>query len=178
MPLAVDLCCGLGGWSEGLRAAGWDVIGFDIVRFAYPYQLVIQDIRFLSGLPMRGEVSLIVASPPCLEFSRHDQPWTRAKNPPFPHDGIELVEHCFRIAREAACPLILENVRGAQRFIGPARAHWGSYYLWGDVPALLPPYQRKDWKQKKTTLWPKHNRPALRAKIPPPLSRFIGEVFA
>jgi len=26
-PLAVDLCCGLGGWTEGLLAEGWDVVG-------------------------------------------------------------------------------------------------------------------------------------------------------
>lgn len=29
-PLAIDLFCGLGGWTEGLLAEGWDVIGFDI----------------------------------------------------------------------------------------------------------------------------------------------------
>ena len=29
-PLAIDLFCGLGGWSEGLLAEGWDVVGFDI----------------------------------------------------------------------------------------------------------------------------------------------------
>ena len=31
-PLAVDLFCGLGGWTEGLLAEGWRVIGFDIER--------------------------------------------------------------------------------------------------------------------------------------------------
>jgi len=29
-PLAIDLFCGLGGWTEGLLAEGYDVVGFDI----------------------------------------------------------------------------------------------------------------------------------------------------
>jgi hypothetical protein len=35
-------------------------------------------------------------------------------------------------------PLIVENVRGAQKWVGRARWNFGSYYLWGDVPALMP----------------------------------------
>ena len=33
--LTVDLFCGLGGWTEGLLAEGYDVIGFDIEEHAY-----------------------------------------------------------------------------------------------------------------------------------------------
>lgn len=35
-------------------------------------------------------------------------------------------------------PLIVENVKGAQPWVGRARWHYGSFYLWGDVPALMP----------------------------------------
>lgn len=35
-------------------------------------------------------------------------------------------------------PLIVENVCGAQKWVGRARWHFGSFYLWGDVPALMP----------------------------------------
>ena len=35
-------------------------------------------------------------------------------------------------------PLIVENVRGAQKWVGRARWNYGSFYLWGDVPALMP----------------------------------------
>lgn len=51
---------------------------------------------------------------------------------------------CFRIQREASeaagrhIPLIIENVRGAQLFVGRAAWHFGSFYLWGDIPALMP----------------------------------------
>lgn len=30
VPLAIDLFCGLGGWTEALLAEGWSVVGFDI----------------------------------------------------------------------------------------------------------------------------------------------------
>ena len=35
-------------------------------------------------------------------------------------------------------PMVVENVRGAERWVGPARARYGSYFIWGDVPALIP----------------------------------------
>ncbi len=35
-------------------------------------------------------------------------------------------------------PLVVENVKGAQRWVGRAAGHYGSFYLWGDMPALMP----------------------------------------
>ena len=69
-------------------------------------------------------------------------PWKRAKALPPPDNS--LFEACFRIQREAIVaadrfiPLVVENVKGAQKWVGRARWHHGSYYLWGDVPALMP----------------------------------------
>lgn len=83
-PLAVDLFCGLGGWTDGLLAEGYDVVGFDIERhdygdgLRYPGQLVIQDVRTLHGAQFR-RAALIVASPPCQEYSYMAMPWRRAK---------------------------------------------------------------------------------------------------
>lgn len=139
-PLAIDLCCGLGGWTQGFLAEGYDVVGFDIERHQYgdkryPAQLVLQDIRTLHGSQFRG-AAVIVASPPCQAYSYRAMPWKRAKalGPP----DNELFDTCFRIAREAAVPIVVENVVGAQKWVGRAAWHYGSYYLWGDVPALMP----------------------------------------
>ena len=149
-PLAIDLFCGLGGWTDGLLAEGWDVVGFDIERHVYgehryPAQLVIQDVRTLHGSQFKG-ASLIVASPPCQAYSYRAMPWKRAKALPPPDNT--LFEACFRIQREACeaagrhIPLIVENVRGAQKWVGRARWNFGSFDLWGDVPSLMPPMAR------------------------------------
>ena len=83
------------------------------------------------------------------------------------HEGPdnELFDDCFRIQREACeaagryIPMVVENVRGAQPWVGKrdmpladwlklsqaekirrGRSAWnfGSFHLWGDVPALMP----------------------------------------
>ena len=144
--LAIDLFCGLGGWTEGLLQEGYRVIGFDIERHQYgearyPAQLVIQDVLTIHGSQFK-EAALIVASPPCQAYSYRAMPWKRAKALPPPDNT--LFEACFRIQREACeaaghhIPLVVENVCGAQKWVGRARWHYGSFYLWGDVPALMP----------------------------------------
>ncbi len=210
-PLAFDLFCGLGGWTDGLLAEDYDVIGFDIERHRYPAkqmpdmdaekggrihwekgkhtgeksetfhhrntklwqnspdlggwqeypaQLVRQDVLTFHGSQFRN-ADLIVASPPCQEFSYMAMPWNRAKQIasalrgqgefPAGYTGSRtipqltaLFDACFRIQREASeaagryIPMVVENVRGAQPWVGRAPWNYGSFYLWGDVPALMP----------------------------------------
>lgn len=155
-PLAIDMFCGLGGWTEGLLAEGYDVVGFDIEQHVYgehryPAQLVIQDVLTLHGSQFK-DAALIVASPPCQKYSYMAMPWSRAKKIAAEYRSGErdvkqltaLFDACFRIQREACeaagrhIPLVVENVKGAQPWVGRARWAYGSFFLWGDVPALMP----------------------------------------
>ena len=165
LPLMVDFFCGLGGWAEGGLAEGYRVVGYDIEAHEYgeeryPGELVLQDVLTLDGAQF-ADAALIVASPPCQEFSYMAMPWKRGKQiaralrgqDEFPEgyrgsrtiaDLTALFDACFRIQREASAaaghhiPMVVENVRGAEPWVGRARWSFGSYYLWGDVPALMP----------------------------------------
>lgn len=144
--IVYDLFCGLGGWSEGFLAEGYECIGFDIEAHdygtgGYPGKLILRDIRSIHGSELK-DAAVIVASPPCQAYSYRAMPWKRAKALPPPDNT--LFNECFRIQREASAaaghhiPLIVENVRGAQKWVGRAQWNYGSFYLWGDVPALMP----------------------------------------
>ena len=117
-PLCIDLFCGLGGWTGGFLAEGWDVIGFDIEQHVYgnkryPAQLVLQDVLTLHGSQFKN-ASAIVASPPCQEFSYSSMPWSRARSI---IPDKQLFQSCFRLRQQASeargvlIPLIVENVR-------------------------------------------------------------------
>lgn len=223
VPLAIDLFCGLGGWAEGLMSEGWGVVGFDIEghvygRHRYPAQLVIQDVLTLHGSQFR-DADLIVASPPCQEYSYMAMPWTRAKaraaairadeTGRMLADLNRLFDVCFRIQAQASLaagrriPMIVENVRGAQPWVGRARWNFGSYYLWGDVPALMPQAnqafntaaekgvkQGGDWFSESRSggsggvmscfasqSLGRKQASATIAKIPLPLARHVGKVY-
>ena len=160
-PLAIDLCVGLGGWAEGLIAAGFRVVGFDIEDMfkalgeSKPehFSLVLQDIRTLHGSQFR-DAALIVASPPCQAYSWMAMPWShaKAKVAAIRADTTgeelrklnELFDACWRLKREASeaaghdVPLVIENVRGAIPWVGRSKDNAGSMHFWGDVPALMP----------------------------------------
>jgi len=163
--IVYDLCCGLGGWTEGFQAEGYRAIGYDIEAHEYGNHRYPGELRLKSILDLHGselaDADAIVASPPCQEFSRMAMPFSLGKRiaaalrgeGEFPEkykgsrtlaDLTALFDACFRIQREASIaarrhiPLVVENVKGAQPWVGRATWHYGSFFLWGDVPALMP----------------------------------------
>lgn len=143
LPLCVDLFAGLGGWTDGFLAEGYRCVGYDIEAHdygtgGYPGTLMLRDIRSVHGSECK-DADVIVGSSPCQEFSYRAMPWKRAKALGPPMLGMELFKEQFRIQREAIeaaghyIPMVVENVRGAQRWVGRAKANYGSFYLWGDV---------------------------------------------
>jgi hypothetical protein len=132
----------LGGWADGFLAEGWRIVGFDnIEQPTYPGEFRLRDVSTIHGSEL-ADADCLVLSPPCQEYSYRAMPWKRAKALPPPSN--ELFDACFRIQREACeaagrhIPLIVENVKGAQPWVGRAKWHYGSFYLWGDVPVLMP----------------------------------------
>jgi site-specific DNA-cytosine methylase len=200
---ALDLCAGKGGWCRGLKAAGWKTIAVDIEDWKNPWadRFILADIRrFYPSQHNLGKISLVCASPPCQEFSYKSFPFKRCKAAPPPDRSIWLA--CERIAQELGAPLVLENVQGARKYMGPASAHYGSFYLWGDVPPLLPIGRPRkgfgntsnDFKELKRSNWsalgaesggrkysshsPKRKEwSAQVAMIPLELATWIGQCF-
>lgn len=145
-------------------------------------------------------------------------PWSRAKAIAAEYrSGVHdvkklnaLFDACFRIQREACeaagrhIPLVVENVRGAQPWVGRSRWNFGSYHLWGDVPALMPSVSPRailtrlwserevqrlcdatknnggSWFKPRTSSHSSIARKAASAKIakiPLTLSRYIAQTF-
>lgn len=158
-PLAIDLFTGLHGWASGLVDVGYHVVGYDIEDMCAAFglerpehgELVIQDVLTIHGSAFK-DAALIVASPPCQFFSYTAMPWSKAKalaaevraDPERLAKELALFNACFRIQREASeatgrhIPMVVENVRGAIPWVGRSRGSFGSFHLWGDVPALMP----------------------------------------
>jgi hypothetical protein len=188
-------------------AEGYRVIGFDIERHdygtgGYPGQLVLQDVLTLHGSQFRN-AAVIVASPPCQAYSYRAMPWKRAKALPPPDNA--LFDACFRIQREAIeaagwhIPMVVENVRGAQKWVGRAAWHSGSMYFWGDIPALMPHFKTQkgqcgswfgDYQRRKLrggnivklSMTPSKSlrrkaASAMIAKIPFPLAQHIARTY-
>ena len=91
----LDLYSGTGGASEAFRLDdSWRVIRVENdPQFSEVPDTVIQDASWAFNLLAEEKFELLWASFPCTEFSRLDQPWTRAKLPPgFKPDMTEALK--------------------------------------------------------------------------------------
>lgn len=99
---ALDLCCCQGGASAGLVAAGFRVIGVDIVpQPKYPYEFIQADAL---TFPL-GSFDFIWASPPCQAYSNTQQ--LQGNEHP------ELIIPMRDRLKQHGAPYCIENVQGA-----------------------------------------------------------------
>ncbi|TKJ40074.1 cytosine methyltransferase [candidate division LCP-89 bacterium B3_LCP] len=120
-PVAIDLCCGAGGLTLGLKRAGFNVIaGVEFKsEIAHTYstnhpevELFIDDIRNLSGkdflkLVPTSTIDLVAGCPPCQGFSKLTDKYHR--NDP----RNDLVLEMARLIEEIQPKMVMfENVSG------------------------------------------------------------------
>lgn len=183
-------------------------------------EFVRQNVLTMHGSQFRN-ADFIWASPPCQNYSYLAMPWSRSPDWVEPEgDGWRILnsarakamlerwlregpdnrlfDACFRIQREACeaagrhIPMVVENVRGAQRWVGRSAWNFGSFHLWGDVPALMPIAAQMDGTKIGGGWFSNPNSPcrkygsrskarkaasALIARIPDALAEHLAEVF-
>ncbi|MGV2931055.1 DNA cytosine methyltransferase [Vreelandella venusta] len=146
---AVDLFCGAGGLTAGLRKAGINVrAGYDIeetCRFAYENnnqaQFINQDVSNLTGddinswFPNSNSIRLLAGCAPCQPFSTYNQGKDTTKDKKWPLLGI-----FSRLIHESQPELVtMENVPAVTKhkiyheFIESLKNN--GYYIWADTIA-------------------------------------------
>jgi len=157
----LDLFSGLGGFSQAFLDRGHEVIRIDIDRSFCP--TIQADVR---DLPLKEKAcfDVILASPPCEEFSKDNMPWHTGDI----DRGMELVYATKKIINELKPKFwIVENVRGAVKYFKPLfgdyKQRCGSRYLWGSFPEFECDHSKCYGKWR---LPPSGSRKALRSKIP------------
>lgn len=155
---------GEGAVEAGFRVVGFDIV--DMCAFLgksrpVGIDLVLQDVKTMHGSQLK-DAEIIFASPPCQEFSKYAMPFGALweEHDRMDDDGAALYapgnylhkpcpstylfHWCFVLQAEASeaagrpIPMVIENVRGAGRFVGKSAWNYGSFHLYGDVPALMP----------------------------------------
>ena len=100
MPIALDLYCCQGGASQGLAAAGFRVIGIDIVpQPKYPFPFI------RAGAITTLQPDFIWASPPCQAHTLAQRIQGR--------DHPDLIAPTRTMLRASGIPYVIENVPGA-----------------------------------------------------------------
>jgi len=141
-----DLCSGLGGWTEAFVEAGWRVIRIEnnpeLKHIPHTFCLDVLDWReWVDAFP---DPDIIVASPPCLEFSL-------AFNAPKPkairegrdfEPSMDILEAVMEVV-DAKKPSwwIVENVYGASKVFTSFLNREPNqiippFMLWGNFPPL------------------------------------------
>ena len=189
----LDLCSGLGGFSSAfINDNKWEVMRIENnpLLSEVPDTEIIDIFEFrdtLSDMMDRGyepaKVDLILASPPCREFSLgFNAPRAIASR----EGRLEEYQPCMKILK---CVLeiidllkprhyIIENVQGSTRYFEPYLGYHkcsiGSFYFYGKFPSFKPGLQGKIPNKSKMDKGSQHPlRLQYRALIPLPISKAI-----
>lgn len=151
--LALDLFCGGGGVAEGLKDAGFEVVGIDVNRRHgrnYPGTFICADAL---NPPVRLEqFDFIWASPPCQKFSIATKGSVRGRHPDLieptrdllrghPYTCIENVQNA-PIRKDLA---LTGQMVGLTRIIRKRFFELSFYVLQPPIPKK---YRTKDWPSK------------------------------
>lgn len=171
-PSLLDVFCGRGGWTKSFLKRGWWCVGVDLCQetpaelLEYPGVLMKCNALDLTDSFVNA-FDAVTLSPPCEEFARAWLPWLRGDKTP-EQWALDLLEWSVAI-----CKGRKNRITECSNFAGrhvPGGTRFGSYTLWGDVPALMPALPRG--KMAKSGM-----RPDLRSEIPPHLADWIADNY-
>lgn len=158
----LDCGAGLGGASAAMRARGWLVKTLDIdPKFGTD---IVADLRTYHYTGPR--LDLLWVSAPCDEFAREFMPWSRTGKAPDPsivQGGRRLIAEC------QPRYYVIENVVGAQWWIGKSDQHVGPFHLWTNLPPIGKPKLNTRNKESMSS-----SAAEERAKIPYALSLAVA----
>jgi len=191
---ALDLFCGLGGWSDGLAMEGFEVLGVEIepeIAGLYKHPVMVADVRDLNGKDFQ-DYDLIVGSPPCRDFSEIGRVFGHLwKNPPNPKQGLTMIHAFLRIVEEAKPTYwLMENVSYLTRFLD-LKPRVETYLspsmkrcFWGNFPAFLvskdyekPRFLKRTKKGMRRAVYVGKHEQWKRAQIPLPIARALGRAI-
>jgi len=181
----LELFCGRGGWSKGFKEIFPDAefTGIDITNFSefYPFEFLQKDLMDYTPEPI---YDIILASPPCSEFSEVK------RNCAHPYDerqGLDLVWRTYYLISVLKPRYwIIENVKGLAEFLPPQnqKIQYGlktrkTAYLWSNANIELGFFDY-DMSDYNSQLWhnPKFRHLKLKGgagEIPLELSRQMAK---
>jgi len=175
---ALDLFCGLGGWSDGLALEGFEVLGVEInkdIANLYRHPVICEDVKNLVPGNFK-DYDLIVGSPPCRDFTKLTSWGHRWKDPPDPKRGLKLVKVFLKFVEEAKPKFwLMENVSRLEKYVAlrprsRPRLGPGVYRcFWGNFPAFLVSQDLNKSAQVEG-----ENRSWERSRIPLIVARSLG----
>lgn len=188
----LDLCSGLGGFSEAFVAAGHEVLRIENnplladvpntkIMCIFELRDWLEDNINTLTVGVLDNVDLVLFSPPCYEFSlafSAPRAIHLREQPRIPYEPSTDILECGLDIINLLSPryYIVENVRGAIKYfkedLGKPRQINDAYVFWGNFPSFVPEkFPSKANKDKRHS----ELRANIRGQIPIQLSKALLE---